>query len=64
LPKTHPPAQSERPFDLNPQARCIVSIGRVARPLVFTRSVAAKAPEATAYANEEKVSEGRREDRR
>jgi hypothetical protein len=39
----------------NPQARCIVPVGRVARPAVFTRSVAAKAPESATYANEEKA---------
>lgn len=36
------------------QARSVVPVGRVPRPAVFTRSVAAKAPESATYANEEK----------
>lgn len=57
-PPPPPPIQS-----IAPQARCIVPVGRVARPAVFTRSVAAKAPESATYVNEEKVRGDRERER-
>lgn len=56
---SHAPAAPLVQSQSQQQARCIVPVGRVARPAVFTRGVAAaKAPESTAYANEEKASRG------